>query len=164
MAIPVISSTSASRDPTGRGRTTRPVALAARAQAGTGEQVGERRRHRRVPSAGLTVTIDDHDYPVRDLSVGGFRIGPYAGPLKPGGQFQLRFRVQVNGKPSEFRGRGKVLRRQGEDLVAVYMADNPRFYQGLTRFIAHESALRLSYHGHGRAPLVADPAFVETSA
>ncbi|MCB9957754.1 MAG: PilZ domain-containing protein [Rhodospirillaceae bacterium] len=170
MAISQVTPSAPSHDPTHHGSSQRQ-------QAGEPERpvrhppteeqaatAGDRRRFRRIPSSGLRVAIDGTEYPVLDLSVGGFRVRPYTGTLQSGEQFALRFRVLVSGSVAEFRGRGKVLRRDGDDLTAVYATNNPKFYQGLMRYIAQEAALRLSYHGTAKSSEVSDPAFLETSA
>ena len=170
MAISQITPSAPSHDPTHHGSSQRqspgepdqPMRHPAAEQQAAA--AGERRRFRRIPSSGLRVAIDGTEYPVLDLSVGGFRVRPYAGKLTSGDQFALRFRVLVSGSVAEFRGSGKVLRRDGDDLTAVYATNNPKFYQGLMRYIAQEAALRLSYHDTGKASEVSDPAFVETSA
>lgn len=170
MPISQVTPSAPSHDPTHHGSSQRRQAgepgqpvrhPAAEEQAAA---AGERRRFRRIPSSGLHVAIDGTEYPVLDLSVGGFRVRPYTGKLQSDDQFALRFRVLVNGSVAEFRGRGKVLRRDGDDLTAVYTTNNAKFYQGLMRYIAQEAALRLSYHGSGKASEVSDPAFLETSA
>ena len=167
MPVHEISSPSRARDPADRsGQSTAPRAEGRGRDGADGAEaaVSDRRRHKRIAGLGLHVAIEAREYSVRDLSVGGFSILSYSGALRPGDTFPLRFRVVLNGFVTEFRGRGSVLRRDGEVLSAVYVTDNPRFYQGLSQYIAHQQALRLSYCGPSRSAQVSDPAFVETSA
>ena len=166
MPVHEISSPSRSRDATVRGGHTGAPHPHGRGRSADDDAaaVGDRRRHKRIAGLGLHVAIEARDYAVRDLSVGGFSILSYSGALRPGDMFPLRFRVVLNGFVTEFRGRGSVRRRDGEVLSAVYVTDNPRFYQGLSQYIAREQALRLSYSGPSRSAQVSDPAFVETSA
>ena len=104
-----------------------------------------RRRHERLFTPGLQVLIDGRRWPVADVSIGGFKLKEYDGPLTEGADFKLVFRVVLDGFITEFSGLGTVTRRAGEKLIAVYRTGDPGFYRQLSRYIEHGRQLSLSY-------------------
>ena len=122
----------------------------------------DRRRHPRLRPSGLQVSIRGRNLPVKDISIGGFRIEPYTGDLSVGSVFPLTFRVVLDGYITEFRGKGSAVRRDGAGLVAVYMTPDPRFYHHLARYLEGTRALMLSYAGP--KPATATPAFLKQDA
>ena len=162
MSIKTVASTPAVGGQPGRsdlppGRHTR-----AERRENTGSSTEDRRRHQRLRPSGLQVSIQGRNLPVKDISIGGFRIEPYAGDLSVGDVFPLTFRVVLDGAITEFRGKGSAVRRDSAGLVAVYMTPDPRFYHHLSRYLEGTRALMLSYAG--TRPATATPAFLKQDA
>ena len=102
MPVHEISASDRPRDAMGRGDGGTGLAVAARPRRADGDDtppsIGDRRRHKRIAGSGLHVAIGSGDYAVRDLSVGGFSIESYSGPLQPGETFPLRLMFEHRGE------------------------------------------------------------------
>ena len=133
---------------------------AARAKRRPGEP--DRRRHERIAGLGLQAVIGGKRYGLADLSLGGLRVAAYDGPLKVGQPFEFGLRMVVNGCITSFRGRAVTYRRERDALIAVFVDDQPYFYQTLCLYIEQERALRLSYRTDANRG-VPKPAFVAQS-
>ncbi|NBC34450.1 MAG: hypothetical protein GVY13_17380 [Alphaproteobacteria bacterium] len=123
----------------------------------------DRRRHDRIPTFGLSIDIDGRRFSLQDLSLGGFRVAPYDGPLTVDRDFDFMMRLAVDGEVTPFQARGRVLRVDGKGLVAVYVTREPDFYRKLSRFIERERAIRLSYGTDKAAASSPRPAFLSES-
>ena len=126
------------------------------------DQGRNRRRHDRLPTFGLSIEIDGRGFTLQDLSLGGFRVSPYQGPLTVDEQFAFMMRLAVDGEVTPFGARGRVLRVDGKGLVAVYVTGEPDFYRKLSRFIERERQTRLSYGAQASAS-APQPAFLSKS-
>ena len=133
------------------------------AERPAGDPRRERRRHERLAGFGAQAVIAGQAYPVTDVSIGGFRITAYDGPLAEGAVFDMIFRVTVRRRIAASPGRGIVQRRDGADLVALFADEQPVFYQRLCEYLERNRQLRLSYHEEGRNQ-PPRPAFIEESA
>ena len=123
---------------------------------------GNRRRHERVPTIGLSIEIEGRSYALQDLSLGGFRVAPFQGHLAVDQEFDFMMRLAVDGDVTPFQARARVLRVDGKGLVAVYVTRAPDFYDKLSRFVERERKTRLSYGAAGAAS-TPEPAFLNKS-
>lgn len=95
----------------------------------------ESREHDRTPGHGCRVRIDSKEYQVHDLSMGGFRLHPYDGPLIAKQYFDFKFLLVLNGESYEVPAHGYVVRIDEEGLAAKFQKPQPFFRHILNEYI-----------------------------
>ena len=75
-----------------------------------GQTVANRRRDRRIVMPPIHLELDGETYRTVDWSLGGFRVAPYAGALRPGAIVDVTIRIVVNDRERRHPTEAEVLR------------------------------------------------------
>ncbi|NQV83904.1 MAG: PilZ domain-containing protein [Rhodospirillales bacterium] len=98
----------------------------------------ERRRHKRSPPRGVTLTIDGQDYPTGNLSIGGSQIEKYDGPLSAGALLTITRIGDTDGTSSQVEIRSRVIRSDpvAEQLAVTFLELDAAAYEILQKNMA----------------------------
>ena len=99
------------------------------------------REHERFAGSGerLLLCVDStptgEEFPIKDVSSGGFAVSGYNGPLKGNQYFEFRFMCQIEGAAREFDGITNVVRVK-DGMLAAKFTPQPRIRTFMREYLA----------------------------